>query len=1801
MKKMKKLLSVVLAMVLVLSCFSVTGYAAKASYQSVDNIEALDGYSPYGQVTRVDTETRMSILFDTLDVLLAGLNINMGQVIDLLGITITIDLTSVDRLCYSFDSFKSSMNGAMWTIAAGIVNLGVLEELNFDNWQSGMSRDGTAQLTILYELLEALETNRNAVGSVLSNGIELGLVSSFISGLDLSGINKIVTDLPALIKGLIFGLFERWDDTASEITMLGTNATGNGKVEETLNWFVKNLFTNDMSITTVKANSSGATTSKHSLPGESADARVRYIQNGTVLTSESYATQKYVDAQAKLGNTVAVGSYYISSVYYLVEEEINGEKTGDYVWAQVAINEKGEVETDDDGAIVYTGQNLKYYELNTPLLPSLKADITAGKVTIDLNSDSAASLLYKFIPYVFGDLVPTVANGSLKKILGAWFGATYNYVGEVGDDAVNALPDSSNAFFTEAQGNYVWEWSNYAVINGNHYYRFEDQIYAADLSNTNGYFDIINWDYEITADFLNEYIPGADGNTATAHGYTTIFQHLNKFLIKLANEVLAADVLTKVTLTDGDNSKLVNNIKSVAQTIISTEPASIFGSNYADGYYSLIMDSDNDTVLVGIACMIIDLLMPQMSFPSAESVKANGVTVGAPLAAVLRELATQLLPNHNYDALIYSDYNTKTFLSGKDNSYWLDVLLTIGADIGVYYLKNLADMGEDTEEWAGMTAAGWADSKTYVASDLNEINGVKPWEAKIDYIIDWALDKDILWAWKMENMVDTSSFTVDMKTVQDPWVKLDTIFKGFVNFPGVLNVADKTDSNMTDLEYALREKFILSLVNLEWTNIVGGASATGLINIPTTSLLRQADVLTQLITVVRKLLNNIFTEVMWENAQLFPDATFVGVDEIFNQTNIKDLAVNLLDNLKDAMDAGLFDTVLPIVGFFLGWKFNPQDMADPVITLENNNGWAYINGMSTTLKFRNASSGMLEKHRASSAVNGTFSAVEDKPYNIIVSGIVINMVNDDGTVSDVTGALSTTTTFPQTVAPGATLPITYTYTDTGTYVLQFVVTYSYTGKDGAALGGEHTMVMYAYKSESVGDDTIWGMYDTSDADKDYASIANYQRNVFTEDIYTTITEYTQTISYKAATFQIGNKTKNFSTITSDVAPQGQAATYFAHITDRAEAGWGEKLVKDDITSVSGKLFKAKSGVTKDEEFPLGLYDMGRIAVKYGSDSKVWDPDFYFYDDYDVNNTYNDHINRNILPTDVDTSDSNAVAAYNAYIKAFKQIIIDATQPKMIATYVDNTTAFEGHIETLETAWKALQPYLESAGASSSDAEADSLVKILSDALAVAEPGGETPEINFQDYYLYEYFNYQDYRTAVRNRIAQYNKPVAPTGTLWTMDGYGITDNAWDENGDTYAELTNKVYGSASGKRLLGLQAATWEPTQEDMDAYNAAVEAFVEPAYTEMSNLDVAARLVYYKQFLIPKTTNKQFLQKEVDYVTYWVNQGKFTAENYSEQTWTAAVEAYNNAVDVLNKADALQSEVFTAKWELMKAVKNLIEKDKSVLDNKDTYLADLQAAADKADDIFDNPDNYTVKAGIAAAAGFDGTDEEYAYAELIKARGYKYTNQFGDEVVLFDNCAIEYLSWDRENTTSNLKRVNASTEALNTAIANFEAVVSDVTFIGKENNGTTGQVVTTSPEDAEKATGYVYGIKVGQDAKLFFTTNDTGSIDITPSAAGATNGTGAVVVVKDKNDNVVGEYTLIVFGDVDGNGQINTADKGTVDQYVGGTSSKLGGAYELAADLDANGAINTADKGTMDQCVGGTASKISQSVGLPA
>ena len=136
MNKMKKLLSVLLAVVLALSCMSVMASAAgKTNYKTVEELKALGAYSPYGQVTRLSLEERTSIVFDFLDNTLAPMSsLNMGRLLNLnlliTKLTLDVNLTSVDGICDTFDSIESLWTNGLFSIAKAILNLGDFVKLS---------------------------------------------------------------------------------------------------------------------------------------------------------------------------------------------------------------------------------------------------------------------------------------------------------------------------------------------------------------------------------------------------------------------------------------------------------------------------------------------------------------------------------------------------------------------------------------------------------------------------------------------------------------------------------------------------------------------------------------------------------------------------------------------------------------------------------------------------------------------------------------------------------------------------------------------------------------------------------------------------------------------------------------------------------------------------------------------------------------------------------------------------------------------------------------------------------------------------------------------------------------------------------------------------------------------------------------------------------------------------------------------------------------------------------------------------------------------------------------------------------------------------------------------------------------------------------------------------------------------------------------------------------------------------------------------------------------------------------------
>ncbi len=1783
MKKMKKLLSILLAVVISLSCMSVMASAAKTTYQSVDNLETLGAYSPYGTVTRLSSEERTSILLDFLDNVLYGANINLGD-ISLVIATVKLNFTSVDNLLASLDSFKGLES--MLNLVGGL--LGDLKELNLGTWATGMTRAGTAQETIVLEIFELLSNNTSLVNNILTTGIQLGLVASFMTTLDLSSINKIVVNLPKMVKGMLLPLFERWDDTAEEAVAMegyqdGSNATPLSTILSTL---IGNYFKKPMSMTTVKADSTGKITSGHTLPGDLAGSTHRriYVQNGTEIVVYQYYFQTDVDKN-KTDDITAVGYGVVGT--YTLQKEVPEAANSDYVFVMTK-NAKGEP--------VENGETIKYYKPGSYWLPSF---VEAGG-SIDITSETGANLLYKMIPYVFDEMVPVVANGSLKKLLAGFFGTQFTYVGDVGSAEVAALADASNTFFTEPQGEYLWEWSNYAVINGTHYYRFEDQIFVGDTSKANEYMNIINWDYEITSDLLTKYIP-ANTNSKSAAGYSKILHGINDFLIDLATEVANLDVLN-VSFTKGDNTNLAENLRKAAKAVLSYHPEHIFGSGYQDPdhYYNLIINDDKDKVLTGVAALAVDGLAKQMILPGAQSLDSQGVKVGGIGAAMLRELATQLLPHYNYDALIYSDYNTKTFLSGKTNSYWLDVILTIGVDIGMKYLHNLADMNEDTQAWKnlGYGSESMTTPVTYTEASFDQTG----WEDKVDYIVDWALtvtkDGSIL-TWNMANFVGKyvtdAGYTIDLATAQDPWVKIDAILDNILFF-------DQFTSE-TNLETGLRGT-IEDLLSLNLGAILGTETDPAILDVPASSRLVTESLLSALSLEIKDLINGLFKNIGGGSFLLIP-ANITTIDQLLTQSSIASIATGLVGALKTALDNGLLVTVLPILNIFVGWVTDPQKYATPTVTLSSGANYVYDDASDSTatvgINVVNNAAGMLLKHRANIKSDGTFSSVEDKPYVLTIKSVVC----------DIAG-----TTFDKTTAAiqpygretfTATIPFTG-----GNTVAKFTITYEFTqGKDGNAVGGENVIDTYVLIS-NVAVPYLEGRQ-SGDDNKAYSMINTYNQYVPTQDLYTAVTTQTATIMHYVDTlgsiFGSDYDTQRFAHWVQEAAMSTQSSKYFENIyatgitggvvyeTDMPQAikdaGWPFKWGgnEDEINrSATGLLYKAKAGVTADTKFEYGIYDMGTVNVGYKamdansdceggykekeSDGKFFLYKFIYYTKFGAEGIMSDYVGKQLRADDFSAAAQDEFVTYEA---ALKEVVKYAQYP----VTTDFTTTIQLEIEdaiaALDAAYEALMAAEDGASGS---AESADIAEI--EALIATDDGDGEKEINFQDYDLFEYWGYEKYRTTLRNLVKAAQAPAV-------LDEYYILGS-----GISYDELSNDVIPGAANETIK--TAITASMTQRDADEVAASQKAhddFVAPYVEELYLDDQAARFTYYKQFILPINADLTFLNKEIGYAD--ANYPASVEANYTADSWANYIEKYNAAKAIT--ASDKPSEVFDAKWQLMVAMKNLLLKSESAIENGAT--ADLLANIEIANSIL-AMDLSEIK--LSQVAIDKGLTVEEALGHLIYGLGYKYTGRDGIEYDLYVDSALEYTENDRPNVSTNTAKIDACNDNLAACIAYFDIAVAAPELGAVE--GKDGVVGETTDVDGV-AVGYIYGITVGGQIDDTFALVDASAgytKKVASTLTGASeNGTGAKVQVYNNSDVLVAEYTLIVFGDFNGDGSVNGVDEMTIGQYTGGTTSVLSGDALVAADVNADGAANGVDEMSVSQFTSGTTSAISQTVGIYA
>ena len=1716
MKKSTKLLSVILAVVMIFSTMSVMAFAAKTEYQTSDNLTALDAYSPDGAVTRLSTEERMSVVFDFLDVTLAAANINMGDVINKAGLHLVIDLRSVNALCGTIDSAQALLNNGLVKLVKGL--LGIVKDANLKNWPSGMTRENHAQLDIVNGIATLLKDNAGLVKKVINDGkLDVGIIGNFV---DISGVNKYLADLPGMLKGLVYPVFARVDD---DMTLINTYST----TTENPDTLIKNVLINAMSkpqsYTSYKEDASGNCISNHIALPTSAEAGLRdyYVKGsdskGAYIEVFEYDTAKktYISQDEK---------------YYKTEEtDMEGKGTGVYVYTNAA------------------GENVKYYVKDSYFLPSLA---TSGKVSeiFNLDSNTLVSALYQVAPYVFKDLAPVVLNGSVKMLLAQWFGAekTELFGGKASEaTAVLAkLPSDVKAFYSKAAGAYNWEWSDFTIgSDGNGYYRLvsKDGLTETwlkfDMSTANSFAKLINWNYTISGDFVNEFMPtAANGGsvTASAAGYTTVLAALNDFVGKAIDTMLSDTAKAAINWTKGDNTKLIPNLRKALQYVAAYNPEYLFGTGYETvyaGYYDTVVDksaSDQD-VVTALGAIGVKALMPQIILPSAAELKGQNVT--ALLACVIRELATQFVPTYNYDALIYADYNSKTLVKGKNSGYWLDVIFTMGTDIGMKYLSKLADLGSDKAD-----GYKFAASKTYKLADFEK--NTRAWEDTIDWIIDWALTSDNEWCWKVQKLINTDGLDLDLATAQDPWVKLDKIIRDVLPVEKIIN--ETAADGKTFLETVLREDIIDRLLNLDVSKLLGTNSVTGIFNIPANSTLRTEAMYPAVFRIVRELLNKVFGKVCG-NTALIADS-YNSLDAILQKSAIADLAEKLVVGIAYAVKSGgLLDVALPIVNFFLGWTTNAQSYAEPKLTIDKGalNYVQLTNGqMNTTLKVTNASAGMLLKH------GDTY----DHPYMLTLKSVTVN-----GEEMLKNGATELSPYESTDVALKATVP-----TDS---LVKVTAVYSFTFKDGTAYDGDITSTTFEYASNDTAD-TVGSAWDSGEKKATYLAVdyVKMKGATTTDCLVTNPSALASAISNIAVTW---TNTRDTDCKFTKGSISGFDANYFES-SGQAEALVNKtflKYVKDD-DSYTGNIvtvnpLRLKSDVDAATVPSGATYDLGNQAVtvsgSHRNRTRTLDMSaplgtLYYYNGTNVKNAVDSEFKAN---RDSSKYPAEAWKTYWTALTAAAKLAYGPFKKANIGNYSDdNLTAA---VTALETAAKAL----DTASTTPASGSATVTPAPIEDALKAAG------DINYQNFDLYAYWAYEKAMKAGNAIIDAYKGPVAPEKYI---DGSSLSE----------AEIT-AIANKANATYKSAIVASMKAPSTEAQNAYMDAVKAYKAPSYSELEVLNSAKNIAWYASFLKSAAvkTEKQFLAKEIAAAkAQGYKEADYTAGSYARYTKAlAAAEALNA------NAKALQSEVFDAKYELEIAQRALMPKSASALEAG--AYTELEAVIAQAKSIFTENSAYTFDASKA-----DGLTETEAYAKLVSVLGYEYTDEKGNTANLYSGSAENYAANDRFYSNVVAAQIDAVITNLKNAMAPFVCKYVAVPTTAGSNEG------VSVTENASLITGITPGsLATADDVLARVTAKDSSAttLNVAANAAGL-YGTGATATLSLKSSGApVAIYTVVIYGDVNGDGVVDGFDASSMDLAINNKTA-LTGAYKTAGGL-ATGKVDLANYGlVVDAAYGGTA-----------
>lgn len=194
MKQSKRMLSVLLALIMMCSVFTVGAQALRTSYDKPDSFDSV--LDPV-----ISTEQAATMLLDYIDSeVMSNLNI-VYSVLD-----VDLNFNSVDG---ALDSVRSLGKSTWLGIADALANLGDISDLNYSaGYDTSIRRRSNScmDLAVLFQFLLFLEQNASIIAKFVDNSISVGVIKSFWNPKEeLTMLNDLHGTITAAVFDAIYG------------------------------------------------------------------------------------------------------------------------------------------------------------------------------------------------------------------------------------------------------------------------------------------------------------------------------------------------------------------------------------------------------------------------------------------------------------------------------------------------------------------------------------------------------------------------------------------------------------------------------------------------------------------------------------------------------------------------------------------------------------------------------------------------------------------------------------------------------------------------------------------------------------------------------------------------------------------------------------------------------------------------------------------------------------------------------------------------------------------------------------------------------------------------------------------------------------------------------------------------------------------------------------------------------------------------------------------------------------------------------------------------------------------------------------------------------------------------------------------------------------------------------------------------------------------------------------------------------------------------------------------------------------